>query len=393
MATRSWPTKPLLDEDRFDLSLLSWLAAAEGRTNDREAQNPEVWSNYRAKANGALPANFDSGQAATQYVPTALPAIISNGAMGMQQNGVLKAAYVSAPLDGPVTRFGSTFRFSGGTGGITATATHILSPATYVHGVDMAAHVTVGPTVLTWQVRTGGGAVPFTTVYTYNFPTPLALDTDYSIEAQIDGQTVVLVDPYGELHTFFHAEIASNNGGYMTWEPYQDNLTTDPVVWFREVWADSAKASTLRSSTTRLSRLKQLLDKRQPQIKAAQYAPASDTTLALSGTRQEINSALRLPVVFPASGQIEVEVQAFMTLSSGYVFCAVTPNSNLAGGAALHLAGTNETTGLKRGSVIYSGTPGAAVTLYFGFWVASGSATVSSYSGVGRYSIVKATPI
>lgn len=380
---------------------LTYATSLDGRLDSAESTitrlggyNPEVWSNYRTKSNGPIASTFDSGQTATVY-DSGLPLEIVSGAMGMDQDGVLHGAYLTAALNGPVTRFGGSFFFTGGTGGTTGSAAFLIPSATYVHGVDLAAHMLVGTTTLYYQVRTGGGQVPFTTLLTYVYPTPLVADgTEYSVEVQIDGDTATIIAPDGTIHTVTDAQIDSNNAGFMTWEPYQFDLEADPVVWFSEVWADSAEASTLRSSTIKATRLNQMLSLYQPAIQAAQYAPSSQATLSLSGSRKEIDASLRLTVTYPASGNILFELQCYIDSTSGYVFAIPTPNANLSGGAVpMEMVNAASADGMCRNSIIVSGTPGTTATLYCALWVASGSASVLSYNGVGRISLVKATPL
>lgn len=362
--------------------------ASFNRMKDYE---PEAWSDFSNKPNGAAPPALDSGQVATVYSSSS-PLQISNGRLGYSA-GVsgAKAGYLSAKLSGAATRIGATFTFTGGSTNNGAVA--ILMPvSTYVHGIDVAAHLIVTPTLIYWQVREAPGS--FVTVFTHYYASALAKDgTEYTVEAQIDGSTVTLYSPDGSIDTFSDPLIASNNYGWVTWEPFQADVTTDTFPEIVELWADSGGQATRRVTGMDLKKISDSMSRRALKPTVIVHAPTSDN-VTVTTTPAEIASALRTTLFYPDSGRVLVEYYGYVVNAGGAaVYVSLYADAGLASNVASRVVAGGAHSGPAYFGVVMTGAPGTFYPIYFGVWRIGGSDATLQQNNSGYASVVKITPL
>jgi hypothetical protein len=210
------------------------------RVNPRAT--PELWSAFAAKADGAAPANFDTGQAAhTVGSPT------QTVAGGLLTATVPGASYYWGQLSGIATRVGGRFVFNGGStdnGAISVAITDqpITSPIP-----DMSCHLVIGPTAWGFGVWRGpnNGSLGLASLASGAFATPLLRDgiTEYEAEVWIDGNTATIQLPDGSQQVVTDSRIGNTtyNGPYVFFESIS-NAGTDSVTGFTHVWASSGKS-------------------------------------------------------------------------------------------------------------------------------------------------------
>ena len=376
--------------DEGDRDLALDIASQGARLTAVEAHNPEAWLDARAHADG-LVSVMDSGQPLTIY-GSAEPLIFSSGKI-VYSPGVSgsRAGYMTAALKGPVTRAGMTFSFLGGStfGGA---AVMVLPKVQYAFGVDVAAHFIIGPTIWTYQVRTAPGS--FVTVYTGTFEPPLATDgTEYSVELQRDGANVNVLLPDNTIWPINDAAIAANAAQFVTWEPYQYDVTTDDVPRIHEVWADSG-APTRRAVAPTLDQQRKVLARYQPKVTTSYYAPATEGVISLVSGRTELNSALRQTVQMPPSGMVLLELTCWIAAVAGQVAVGISSESDLSGGVFAR-AWDGTTPSILAVTMIerFGGIPGAKYTFRAWARLQGGTSGEVRMWSSGRPAILKVTPL
>lgn len=357
------------------------------------AGNPEAWQDVRGKPDGALTV-LDSGQPWHLVQSDAASTMkIVGGAITNTATTGMAAGYAEVQLAANVTRIGATIRFapgttSGGSAAIVIWQTEHISP-----GVpNSPLHLTVTPERIAVDIWVSGtGAANIGAVY---FDQPLKTDgTEYTVDARIVGTTIEAAISNGTRLRATDSRVASYAGPWACWETFNTNSATDARAAFVEVWADTQPMTDRARETSLYGTVEAAERVTQRTVTARQYAPATAVNLTLSGTTQELSSALRLPVVFPASGKVLVRYGCYVAATGSRVMLTAYWDAAKTSQAFSHTLVNGTYTGTASGSALLSYPEGTTGTLHITAWIIGGSASVLQDGPNGYVSTVSAEPV
>ena len=212
---------------------------------------PAIWSDFTGATDTTdFPTESDSGHAwqwpaagsGSPYRPVIVDGRYTNEA-ATNSGG---ATYIEADLGAGIARIGCDFSFGAGDSGTVIALVvwtepitdAILDPSPYIP--DAPLHIVVS------QTNIGIGYYDTTTqlLRTVKHPEELAKDgTVYRIEATIDGDTITVVTPFGEVITASHAFVAANPGNWACWEIFQSDADGTSKPQIARVWAEARNPS------------------------------------------------------------------------------------------------------------------------------------------------------
>lgn len=368
------------------------LAELVAGANSKITGPARFWDRFAERADGAL-GTSESGHEWIPYGPSTSPAIVGGGMTYSSIPASGGASYPMLQMEGTGRRIGAKFRFGvssdpgSSAAGLIFWAEDIST--TYPSIPDTPNHFTINPNGWTWGYFVG---TVLTNIASGTFTTPLAMDgtTVHTAEVIIDPEasTAFLFLPDGSVRSVTHSTIKTINAPYACWEIYR--ITgTEPVVTFDEVWADDRAAG-----ETALVRALVALP---PIRKVNNYSPGSLTqyVMATSGTAPgSLFDAVNASVTFviPQSGRMHIEASFYLSVTAAaQIYMGLYNGNSLIGYSRV----TDDVSKARRTAEwLYTGAPGATVTLALGgFTTVASSATVSVESGTGRNLMMKATPV
>lgn len=382
-----------IDTPGPDLSDRDLELTLGGRLTVAERREPEAYSDFRSAANGQ-PTSLDSGQKWTHTGPIggSHELRVVDGALTNEIASGPTAGYAEAELAGTVTRIGAkvTFGAYSTDDGVAALAI-VSAPFDDSDIPAMSCHLVVGPTRYIFGVWENPGTL--VSLQTRDFDTPLTADgaTEHMIEVQIVGSTATILVSGGIVGQVTDARIATSGGPYCYWEVYAVDAATDSKAAFQEVWADS-RIESYRATGASVATLAEAVLGRTTTV--ARHYVGTDDNVTLTGSFQELNTALRCPIIFPRSGKLLVEFTGYLISTSGTaVILAIFYDEGLTVTAQTHwiTQGAQAYDGNFRTSAIVTNEPGSSGTFYVGAWRVSGDAVM--HLGPNNPNVLKVTSL
>ncbi len=216
----------------------------------------EAFADYSDAPDGAVPGVIASGQEVTAFEPE-FTAEVRNGALTSDyEEAGSAAAYFGVGLARPVTEMGVTFSFEGApvrkdSVGLIAwtSALDSFPPAPRSSPV----HFTINPVSWAIDVFEEGRMRPLWHEYLGGLPSEQAVvaegmnlptdGTPLEAEWQIEGETVTVYLPNGEVHTVTDPAIGEIEATWPTPELYYDDGAGAPRVAIRSWWANAPTIS------------------------------------------------------------------------------------------------------------------------------------------------------
>jgi hypothetical protein len=352
---------------------------------DQTKLQGKAYQDLSTKANGTLTA-LDTGQTVSNFGNS--PCTVSSGKLVHTPYGSANAAgYAQVDLASRVTHIGATVNFPLSTTGAIAL---VVPSASWSGGTLYDAGVHFVMTATTWSMAYWTQSTGAQTVLQSGTHS-LTLGTDYDVDIYLDGSTAYISLPSGLIAKVTDSRINSNVSTYAIWELYE---TTSAFT--------SASMSKLRagiSGAVQPTNTKTVLNSIDRTISGNSFAQSLNTTMnyTVTTTQSSIGSGyFSMPVVFPASGRLKVELHTAIELSATDLLL-VYPQITYSGGSTANgpSMGVAVTAGRRRASIVtmITGTPYAAVTLD---WIAykTGATSMAIYSGSSSGAgFVCATPL
>ena len=211
----------------------------------------EVFHDWTTKSNGAVGANWDSGQTATQEKsPTGVTLTIASGRFITPYTGTgPAAAYLTAQPSAPITKITADFNYitsAAGTPtstqavGILATTTVVPPDASSIP--DGPCHLVINPTQVKYQTLSGGAFIDVGAPHT--FATPFVPGVDQHIEVIIDAahSRATVTCPDGVEVVYSHPNIGAFAANYGTFEIFYNAANTDHRIGFQKMSISTAIA-------------------------------------------------------------------------------------------------------------------------------------------------------
>lgn len=282
---------------------------------------PQLTSDFSAVADGAVPADADSGHPWTLgWFDAASTPTIKSGRLtnGSTEAGVA-AAYTQANLGATANRIGGRFSFvanstAGESVGLQIWKTAYLGLGGAVP--DASCHLSLTPTGWTYATYTGGVK---TDLLTGNYAAALATDgTIYEVDVAIEGNVARVRLPDGRIVEITHASIGTNAAQWTNFETFQNVASTDGVGGWITVWAGTAGRQPQTLGPTMGELLKVIADVRaaQPAAVSTHYGTVGGADIALTTSPADLD-ATNLAVTFnvPRSGNVLVLMSAIVVMT------------------------------------------------------------------------------
>lgn len=356
--------------------------------------SPEVYQRFDLAANG-FPTVPDRGAAWSLHGgsvgSTARPTVVSGKLTKAGGVGAPAAGYATVAAGNEVQRIGAKFVFSSyttdnGSAVLIDWASDIAG--TFPTVPDSACHLAIKPTGWVYGVWSGGS---FTQVADGTFVTELTADgvSEYTCEVFLDrpNATAYLVLPDRSVVTVEHATIGTAGGGFPGWEYFQQD-TTDTLVGFTQVWADSTVPALDLAAVRALTTI--------PVAPiTAMYAPASndDVVVPTGGLTDMDATNLSITYHHPAGfTKVKVELDAYVEMTgSTRVLWAFREGGTPFGGRSVI---GQQWTGLVHYEHVRSGmTAGEKDFIFQHFALAADTATLKLDEPNGYYAVITVTPL
>lgn len=309
------------DKDRFpvtrslDVDDAATAIATPGNAVSQAVVDPVAYQDFRDRADGS-PTELDSGQPWQYTYGSGGTASKLKVVSGFLTNDVVSGAtagYAEVNLGAPVKRLGATVTFSAASVLTGAAAALVIWKTEHISGQvpDSGLHLTLSPERV--QVQTVESTV-FTTLGTTYFEPNLLRDgtTEYTVDAEIVGDTAYISVSNGSTLVVTDARIASLAGTWACWEVFATDAATQTKVRFSEIWAD-IKSRRVRAQAPSIFTATKMAEAAAYPVIAVSYAnPTVSAHIAVGTTATNITQ-LTLTYVVPPSGKVLLEFTGYLT--------------------------------------------------------------------------------
>lgn len=317
---------------KVSAAVLASAMASDTSFVSRYTPQQEVHQNFRIAADGDLTVSDDGGPWLVAY-PSSKPLskpIITSGYMhndGYSVAGQSAAGYSSRALAGNVRRMWMTFGcgpYSTGAGGGALVIWTTQMPADRSVIPDAAMHLSFSTSG--WQLGWWETGVGVHNYATGTFTTPLVGDyTQYRIEAFVDGNTVTVLLPNGQVITATDSNVSGRAGVFASWEVFRTNSDTDSKMHIYEIGGSSSPSQVAASplSVETWSRAVAVAVAANPPV----MVETTDTTdLVLAASPGNDLPGLLIACTAGPSGSVLIDVEYNVVHASGVLVTRLAVN-------------------------------------------------------------------